>query len=78
VPALLDAIDEQYPRATGGQRATCFVTRPSAGAMLLQQGTGALPAASAPLRSRLGMAVAAAAVAMAAVAVASAVVRARR
>ena len=37
VPALLNAIDTEYPKRTDGAKATCFVTRAGPGAMLLQQ-----------------------------------------
>ncbi len=46
VPALLAAIEEQYPLRTGGKSASCFVTRPSDGAAVLQHGVGAKEAAA--------------------------------
>ena len=46
VPALLAAIEEQYPLRTGGKSASCFVTRPTDGAAVLQHGVGAKEAAA--------------------------------
>merc|ERR1719263_107925 len=45
-PALLRAIDAEYPKRSGGKRATCFPTTAGHGAQVLQQGAGALPEAA--------------------------------
>lgn len=38
VPALLDAIATEYPKRTGGQVATCFVTTAAQGAGVIEAG----------------------------------------
>lgn len=40
LPKLLAAIETQYPLRSGGKIATCFATKPSRGAMVLQQDVG--------------------------------------
>ena len=41
VPALLKAIKEEYPRRTGGKKATCFVTEAAHGAHVLENADAA-------------------------------------
>lgn len=56
LPALIKAIGSEYPKRCGKQ-ATCFSTTPANGALVLQQGAGALAesggTAPTPLRSPL-------------------------
>mmetsp|Transcript_33417 Transcript_33417/g.73323 ORF Transcript_33417/g.73323 Transcript_33417/m.73323 type:complete len:100 (+) Transcript_33417:1-300(+) len=52
VPALLKAIAAEYPKRTGGKQASCFATQPAVGAMVLQNGEGAVPEACGALQTR--------------------------
>ena len=42
VPALLSAIETEYPKRAKGKHASCFVTHPSSGAQVLQHSDGAM------------------------------------